>query len=421
MTRRHARLLCLSLAALLILLAACGEDDFGSDPATATPEPEPTATVPASPTPEPDPTATTSPDETPLVGSEWILTQLNGSPALTETQINLEFRDDGAGGYSGCNWYGGHPEISGNSIRFGDISMTLRLCHPESLVEQEQRYHDLLRTVEHFEIVGTTLSMSDASGATTLVFERREVATVDPSLLIDTTWLLVEFNDGEAAGPPGLLTFEDESSFTTRDGCYNYSGSYTTDGDKLSMPASEANAHACLQPLDVQTNPANLANAMGGVAWYRLDADASELELLHYDGSVARFTRVTDLPADDAWAVTWQLQSIVAGGHTESLIAATEITLHLANPSLQLNEPQPIRGNSGCNTYQASILAGVDDFTFTDIMVTEMGCVEPAGVMEQEQRFLELLGAVTSHNVYEENTLQLTTADGTTLVFHPQD
>ena len=418
MTLKPARMLFLSFAALLLLLAACGEDDFGADPPTTTPAPDATATPAADPTATP----TTPAQDTPLANTEWILSEIAGSPALDETQVTLEFTDDGVGGYSGCNWYGGGADISGDTIRFDDLAMTLRLCAPDSINEQEQRFHGLLREVQHFDVSETTLTLLDADRAATLVFERREVANVNPAALAGTTWRLVSHDGVAADGPPGLLTFEDDgASFTTRDGCYNHSGRYVADGDQLRFPESNANAYACLQPLETQSSHASLTSAMGDVAWYSMSEDESELTLHHYDGGEATFSRQTEALPDDAWAITWELEAIVVDGAPEPLIDGTVTTLQISNPSLQIDEPQPVRGSSGCNTYQASITASADTLTISEIIVTEMGCPEPAGVMEQEQRVLELLGEVTSHNIYEENTLQLITEDGTTLVFQPQD
>lgn len=244
---------------------------------------------------------------------------------------------------------------------------------------------------------------------------------MDPADLAGTTWQLVSFDGVAASGLPGLLTFDDAASFSTRDGCYNISGSYIASGDHLTFPSSNVNAHACLQPLEVQTHAASLSNAIGEVAYYLLSADGNELTLTHVDGKTANFIRSTEPPPGDAWSITWLLDSIVAGMDTERPIEGTEITLTIANPALQLNEAQTVTGSSGCNTYQAAMTSGVDTVTFSDITMTDMGCVSPPGIMDQEQRYLELLGEVTSHNVYNAGALQLTTADGTTLIFRPAD
>ncbi|MFN2169162.1 MAG: META domain-containing protein, partial [Anaerolineae bacterium] len=51
---------------------------------------------------------------------------------------------------------------------------------------------------------------------------------------------------------------------------------------------------------------------------------------------------------------------------------------------------------------------------------TEMACLGPEGVMEQEQRYFEVLGAVTSAHVYA-GQLWLATDDGRALVFVAPD
>ena len=66
-----------------------------------------------------------------------------------------------------------------------------------------------------------------------------------------------------------------------------------------------------------------------------------------------------------------------------SLIPGTEITLGF--------EKGQVHGSSGCNTYGGSYEIDGDKITMTDLYNTEMACMEPAGVMDQETEYLELL------------------------------
>ena len=85
-------------------------------------------------------------------------------------------------------------------------------------------------------------------------------------------------------------------------------------------------------------------------------------------------------PAGDPLEGTsWVLRTY--GG--ASLIPGTEITLTF--------EEGQVRGSSGCNTYGGSYQVDGDKITMTDLYMTEMACLDPEGVMDQELEYLELL------------------------------
>ena len=74
-----------------------------------------------------------------------------------------------------------------------------------------------------------------------------------------------------------------------------------------------------------------------------------------------------------------------------------------------------ISGNAGCNLYggKAAIHDGM--LTFSDLYSTEMACLSP-GVMEQEARYLDLLGKAETWNV-ENGKLVITSENGEVMCF----
>ena len=56
-------------------------------------------------------------------------------------------------------------------------------------------------------------------------------------------------------------------------------------------------------------------------------------------------------------------------------------------------EDGQVSGNAGCNSYGGSYQVKGDAISFDALYMTEMGCMEPEGVMDQELTYLELLGA----------------------------
>jgi heat shock protein HslJ len=66
-------------------------------------------------------------------------------------------------------------------------------------------------------------------------------------------------------------------------------------------------------------------------------------------------------------------------------VQGKEVTLRFAETSLE--------GSAGCNTYGGSYSVSEDRLRLSGVYATEMACVEPAGIMEQEQAYLSALNA----------------------------
>jgi heat shock protein HslJ len=75
-----------------------------------------------------------------------------------------------------------------------------------------------------------------------------------------------------------------------------------------------------------------------------------------------------------------------------------------------------VRGSSGCNRYTAGYHVEDHEFTIAMLTSTERACLEPAGVMEQEQHFFAILRDAQSYQ-FEGGELHITALDGQVLVF----
>ncbi len=102
---------------------------------------------------------------------------------------------------------------------------------------------------------------------------------------------------------------------------------------------------------------------------------------------------------------TWTLTTIGGPGDTvSSLIAGTEITAIFGNGS--------VGGSAGCNSYGGDYTVDGNRLTIGSIGSTKMHCTEPAGVMEQETRYLNLLSTTAEYRI-EGDRLTLIDAGGT--------
>jgi heat shock protein HslJ len=110
------------------------------------------------------------------------------------------------------------------------------------------------------------------------------------------------------------------------------------------------------------------------------------------------------LPTGDPLKGTsWRLVTLGGAG----LIPGTGITATF--------EDGQVHG-SACNSYGGSYKVSGDKLTFSDIYMTEMACLDPEGVMEQERQYLEMLGMAQTFQA-SSGRLQIFSAGGEVLTF----
>jgi len=83
-------------------------------------------------------------------------------------------------------------------------------------------------------------------------------------------------------------------------------------------------------------------------------------------------------------------------------------------------EDGQVNGSAGCNTYFGSYQVSGDTIKVSDIAITEMACMEPAGVMEQDLMYVEFLSDGQTFRL-SDGQLQIFRSDGEALTFNSQD
>ena len=413
-------------AALLLgvaaLLAACGPL-----PQTATPGP----TAAATPEPTP-PEGTGGQGGGDLGGSAWELTALRGQPLLEGTQITLEFKEDGVGGFAGCNSYGsvqGEGELVARDgeLRLPPMAQTLIGCiEPEGIMDQESAYMEALQQATGYRLEGDVLELQDDNGETILTFRRQEELTMDPGALAGTAWRLVTMNgQPPAAGSTMTLAFQDENRASGHAGCRDYVLGYEASEEGISFYYTAMIGWVCVAPGSedsrdlLLTQEGAFTDALSWTDRFRLAEDGGSLELLSQRGESLVFE---PLPAEALPPVegpTWVLLSFVEPNTQSGLdrpLASPLDVIAEAGVTLELREGTAA-GTSGCNQYSAGYSLEGTTASIVDPVSTEMFCGEPEGVMEQEQRYLTWLAEVETAQVHGRQ-LWLETADGRALVFH---
>jgi len=104
-----------------------------------------------------------------LDATRWNLVELNGYAPLPDTSLTIGFEDGGVGGSSGCNSYGGTYQSEERSIVISGLVSTLMAC-VEPVNSQEMEFLRALSEAASYEMVGGSLTLKNAQGATSLVF-----------------------------------------------------------------------------------------------------------------------------------------------------------------------------------------------------------------------------------------------------------
>lgn len=82
-------------------------------------------------------------------------------------------------------------------------------------------------------------------------------------------------------------------------------------------------------------------------------------------------------------------------------------------------EDGQVRGSAGCNTYFGSYQVRGNTIRVSDIAITEMACLEPAGAMQQELMYVEFLSDAQTFR-FSDGQLQIFSSDGEALTFDPR-
>ena len=106
----------------------------------------------------------------------------------------------------------------------------------------------------------------------------------------------------------------------------------------------------------------------------------------------------------------WFLRSYGEQGNLETIIEDTEITATFNSATSEVS------GSAGCNTYFAGYEVRSSELSIFEMAFTEMACVSPEGVMQQEQEFLSLLADAQSFQA-DDTTLTIICSDGRQLYF----
>lgn len=113
-----------------------------------------------------------SEEQLPILGITWEATTIGETPVPPGVDISLLIEADmRAGGVGGCNSYFSQTTVTKDSFAIGELARTQRSCgYDRNMLEQS--FFEALRRAVTWTVDGDTLTLHDASGKPTAIFER---------------------------------------------------------------------------------------------------------------------------------------------------------------------------------------------------------------------------------------------------------
>lgn len=220
-------------------------------------------------------------------------------------------------------------------------------------------------------------------------------ATPEPKAnlpLEGTAWQLASYIGPEGTelpvpdGVAATASFEG-GTVSGNGGCNRYNGSYTLDGDKLTIGPVASTQMACEGPAG--TLESLYFVALGQVASYAID-DVTLL-LKNADGdAILTFEQAEETALT---GTEWVATGVNNGNEAVvSVLAGTELTALFA-------EDGSVSGNGGCNQYNGPYTVDGESIDIGPLASTMKLCNEPAGVDDQESQFFAALDAATTYAI----------------------
>ena len=371
-----------------------------------------------------------------LNGATWVLASLDGRSVIDDTYLFLRVDGNVIEGFDGCNSLWGRHE-DGTPIAKADGTFSGRqfggtaIGCPDPIVFQAERYQNALVDGERFRATRDRLEILDRGGDVRLVFTRQEDLPGHAADLPGTQWRLLYDGNEIFDGSEFILAFLTDGLGAGTTSCRDFFTVYRTEKERI-------NFHTTGMIGSTDGCPAGSGNPEGRFTTDLSYAKEYSVEeghgqgLLHFRTSRGGALTFEQLPRaiDGIQGVEWRLTAFVEspGKGPELLPARNWDAIPGVDVTLQYDETG-LRGSTGCSSYVSSTRKGTDGKREPAVLadgsvaqdrettVTEKGCPETPQVMEQENRFVELLPLIRRVQVFGDH-LAIHTEPGVFLLFH---
>jgi heat shock protein HslJ len=152
-------------------------------------------------------------------------------------------------------------------------------------MDQENAYFQALAAAKTFTVNGDQLTLNDSGGQAIASYKAQSQD------LAGTSWLAIGYNNGQQAvvsvttGTELTADFGEDGNLTGFAGCNNYNGTYTVDGDKITIGPLASTMKSCSDPEGVMDQEAQYLAALQSAVTYQIVGN--RLELRTADGAMA--------------------------------------------------------------------------------------------------------------------------------------
>jgi heat shock protein HslJ/LysM repeat protein len=222
--------------------------------------------------------------------------------------------------------------------------------------------------------------------------------------LAGTVWqwqeTLMNNDDKFVPDNPGNYTMQlmADGSVAVQADCNQVSGTYTLDGNRISIELGPSTMAACPEGSLGDQFVANL----GAASIYSFDQGDLLIDL-KFDSGTMRFSAQSSELAGTSWSV---ISYNNGRGGVVSVMIGTELTATFGADGT-------VTGSAGCNTYRAGYEVDGNKISIGLPASTMMACAEPEGIMEQEQEYLTALSTVATYQITGDR-MEMRTAEGST-------
>jgi len=217
-----------------------------------------------------------SDDGAALEGKTWKATEIAGVTAvITEkgAEVTAAFAAGELSGSGGVNRYTAtYTTQSDGKIEISQPASTM-MAGPPKAMAQEEAYFAALAKATRYAVTADALTLTDDEGATLVRY-----AVVQPVTLEGTEWEALAYNNGKgalqslAASSAITATFGSDWSLTGNAGVNQYTTTYTTSGDTMTIDAAIATTKMAGPEELMQQEAAYLA-ALPQTATYAIEGD----------------------------------------------------------------------------------------------------------------------------------------------------
>lgn len=333
-----------------------------------------------------------TPGEVPLTGTTWRLvnfgdpenlTPIEEGTAVTAVFIPETDTSGTVGGNATCNSYNTSYTLDGNNISFGLVAGTLMMCPVGA--DQEAAYLAALGSAQTYEIIGANMQITYDGGVLNYTSLNLPLENVLWQAVMVTGQPVPEDVEITALFEPSAANM---GTVGGNSGCNNYNTGYTTDGNTLAIDSPMAMTLALCPGEDLAELERAYLGVLETAESYEVFGDQLVIQSANGDVQFAANRQPLE-------GTLWRLVSLGDANNPQPPVEGSNFTAQFSRlPALPSGT---IVGETGCNSYNATFSANLNEIKVNLPATTRKACDD--ALLEAEQQFFLGLNAATSYRI----------------------